>query len=172
MGRLFLTTRIGRRFLVSFLAISLLPIATLGWLAIKRSESALRVQTFAVLRAASDGAEAQLREFLHHLREQVLQVAGEPRVLEGFDSIVYNDRRPPGLSDLDDLLRKEQQSLPDVLEIFILTPDGHIVASSTRTNIGTNAFSADYFQRGQRSFYAGDMFKDPASGQITWVIAA
>ena len=56
MRRLFfLKTKIGRRFFTGFLAVSLLTPALVGWLAIRKAQSAIRQETLAVLRAGSDG---------------------------------------------------------------------------------------------------------------------
>ena len=72
LGRRVLKTKIGRRLLIVFLAISLLPLAALGWIAIRRAEAEIHRQTLHVLQAATDGSEAQLREFLEHLKSRTV----------------------------------------------------------------------------------------------------
>src|SRR4051812_30270864 len=76
----FLKTKIGRRFLLGFLAVSLLTPAVVGWFAIRKAESAVRQQTLAVLRTASDGVEAQLREFLYHFRTQLTHISQHEQI--------------------------------------------------------------------------------------------
>src|SRR5689334_1958943 len=83
----FLRTRIGQRFLVLFLAVSLLPLATMGWFAVKSSEEALRRQTLSVLHAASDGAEAQVRELLRGFQERMAEVAGNERIRQLMEAV-------------------------------------------------------------------------------------
>src|SRR4051812_43097685 len=171
----FLGTRVGRRFLALFLSISLVPLAAVAWFAVKRSESALRVQTLAVLRAASGGAEAQLREFLQHLKQQVLQIGRHRQVIANLRALTSTvDRETPPIlfAELDHLLALEQQSMADVQEIFILNPAGHLVASSAAEKVPDDFSSTEYFRRGQRSFFWGGPFKESASGRITWVVSA
>jgi len=170
---LFLTTRIGRRFLAIFLAISLLPLAMAGVCAIKRTESALQQQTDSILRTASNGAEAQLREFLRQLKGQALQLARDQRIRESLLlAVSHNPQTSAAVPNLDGLLASGHETAPDVLEIFILSPAGRVVASSTKQTLDTDLSSAEYFQRGQHAFFSGDVFKDAATGLLTWVIAA
>jgi signal transduction histidine kinase len=169
----FITTRIGRRFLAIFLGISLLPLAVLGFLGMKRSESALREQTTAILRAASNGAEAQLREFLRQLKGQTLELARDPRVREALHATVSpraGDSRP--VPSLDDLLALKQEVASDVLEISAVSPSGRVLGSSIRESVGADLSSAEYFHRGRRSFSFGDILKDSATGVLSWVMSA
>ena len=171
----FLGTRIGRRMLALFLGISLLPLGAVVWFALQRSEAALRVQTLAVLRAASGAAEAQLREFLQHVKYQVLQIARHQQLIVNVESLISSPGRAGTSSLLPDLTRflaDEQESIPEVQEIFILDPAGRLLASSAGEKIGDDFSSAEYFRRGQRAFFWGGPFKEPASGRITWVLAA
>src|SRR3954453_8694748 len=109
----FLGTRIGRRMLVLFLGISLLPLAAVVWFALQRSEAALRVQTLAVLQAASGAAEAQLREFLQHIKHQVLQIARHQQLIANVQSLTSTAGRaesPSLVRDLNRFLADEQES--------------------------------------------------------------
>ncbi len=87
-----LNTKIGQRFLAIFLAISLLPLAIIGGVAIRSSESAIRQQTLAILRAASDGAEAEVREFLDTLKEQTLELSDDETLTQVLEAVPRNGR--------------------------------------------------------------------------------
>ncbi len=169
-----LGTQIGQRFLAIFLAISLVPLVAMGWFSIKTSERALQQQTEAVLRSSADAAEAQLREFLGHLKQGLLGLARDEDLLRELPNYGA-DTAPEGRSaspTLAERLARQQRRLPDLQEVFVLSPDGRVVASSTRRNTGKDLKSADYFERGKESFYAGEIARDPESGETTWVMTA
>lgn len=171
----FLNTRIGRRFVAIFLTISLVPLLTMGWFALRSSESAVQRQTQSVLRAAADGAEAQLREFLRHLQEQTIGVAEDKKVREILESAETSSGPARVFSaspDMSRWLARLQEIESDTEEILVLTPDGRVVASSRQENIGRQFSSSEFFQRGLQKFFPGDVSTDPHSGALTWIMAA
>jgi signal transduction histidine kinase len=171
----FLRTRIGQRFLAVFLAISLVPLALAGWFAVWSSEAAIRQQTLAILRGASDGAEAQIREFLGHLKEQALDLAQDERVRGALEASsqpgvpAWRGQANPGIPKL---LTASRQRIPEVLEVLILTEDGHVAASSSLGNVGKDLSATSCFVQGRESFFNGEVEKDPATGEVTWFMSA
>ncbi len=163
-----LGTRIGQRFLALFLAVSLLPLAAMGWFAIRSSERALQRQTMNVLRAASDAAEAQLREFLANLKRELLELSRDPEFLRQL-----SDPSPASEpSSLAAWLARQQRRIPDLQEVFVLSPQGRVRASSARKNSGKDFSSAEFFVRGKESYYPGDVVNDPENRSLTWVMSA
>lgn len=167
----FLKTKIGRRFFTGVLAVSLCTPAVVGWLAIQTADSVIRQQTLAVLRTASDGVEAQLREFLDQFetllacvsqREQVRQLLGVSSSARAI---------PSDFRALSDLLVSQKQNLLEVEEIFFLNLKGMVLASSNVENVGQDYSSAQFFVQGKKSFLASDVFRDPQTGQIAWVMS-
>jgi signal transduction histidine kinase len=163
-----LNTRIGVRFLAMFLAISLLPLAVVDWYATRSSEAAVRQQTLAILRSASDGAEAQLREFLKTLKGQLLDFTEDEQVRDVLESA----SEPSTAAGLQRLLTGPQHRIPEVEEVFVVNPEGKVVASSDPGNLGKELRTTEYFERGRKSFFTGDLFKDPITGKATWVMTA
>src|SRR5688500_17446860 len=171
----FLNTRIGRRFVAIFLTISLVPLLTAGWFALRSSESAVQRQTQSVLRAAADGAEAQLREFLRHLQQQTTGVAEDKKIREILEWADTSTAPGPALSAATDLSRwlarlQEIESYTE--EILVLAADGRVVASSRRENVGREFSASEFFRRGLQKFFPGDVSSDPHSGVLTWIMAA
>jgi signal transduction histidine kinase len=168
-----LNTRIGQRFLAIFLAVSLLPLATVGWFAIRQGELSLHGQTLSVLRTASDGAEAQIREFLQHLKEQTLSLSRDNTIREALarlDSTASKDGFTP--AKLSEHLAVRQREFPDAREVFVIALNGRVVASAVSPNVGQDVSAAEYFRRGQRSFFPGDVLRERGTNRITWVMAA
>src|SRR3954468_3094515 len=143
----FLNTRIGRRFLAIFLTISLVPLLIAGWFALRSSQMAVSRQAESVLRAAADGAEAQLREFLKHLKEQTIGISEDKKIreiLEAADAAGATSGPSSAATDLSGLLARLHEIESDTEEIFVLTADGRVVASSTRENIGKQFSSREF----------------------------
>jgi C4-dicarboxylate-specific signal transduction histidine kinase len=171
----FLNTRIGRRLLAVFLATSLLPLVAVGWFAIKSSESALRRQSLSVLRAASDGAEAQVREFLLHLREATLAFSEDPGIrdaLEAMRSTAASHESVSASAELAEVSNSQKKRMPEAQEVFILDAAGKEVASSNAGLLGQDLSSKQCFVQGKLAYFPGDVARDPESGQISWVMAA
>src|SRR3954453_5300102 len=104
--KLLVRTRLGRRFLITFVLLSL-PIITAGWLGIRSAIQALRKQTHILLRVASDGAEAQVREFLDSLRRTTESgAAGE----EIRSALMSSD---PGTANLSRSLKRMRARVPE-----------------------------------------------------------
>ena len=166
----YLKTRIGRRFLAVFLIISLVPLSVMRWMAIRKSEAAIQDQTLAVVRAASDGAEAQLREFVQHLQEQLLQIAQDGSIQDALRTVEAAAESEKHSRTLSILLASRIPS--DVQEVFVLTSAGRVLASSANSNVNENLSTNEFFARGRESFFAGDVFPDLSSGKSTWIMAA
>ena len=167
----YLKTRIGRRFLVVFLVISLLPLLIMRWLAIQRSEAAIHEQTLTILRTASDGAEGQLREFIEHLKERLVQISRDERVrralrIQSTAKILVGDSRNANILDL----RQEMPS--DAEELFLITAHGGVLLSTSTQNVGADLSTNEYFLRGSESFFAGDISANSISREPKWVMTA
>jgi len=160
----FLTTKVGRRFLMIFF-VFLLPVVAAGWLGLRSVTSAIERQTHSVLRTASSGAEAELREFLLHLKQETLSLTEDAQIREALQTASGSP------ADIPEILKWQQRSIPEAREIFILAADGRVAASSQRENNGKDYSSAECFARGRQSFFPGDIRRS-ANGQITWFMAA
>ena len=165
----FLSTRIGRRLLAVFIAASLAPLLVVAWFTLSTTRATTEEQTHAVLRAAADGAEAQLREFLKHLEDQTLDFAQDHKLREILE-ISKADSTPTAA--LSSLLAHERGIFSEVQELFVVLPDGRLLASSTATNLSRDYTGADFFTYGQQGYFGGDVAIDPVNGRLTWVMAA
>jgi HAMP domain-containing protein len=163
----FLDTRIGQRFLAILLCSSLLPLLAMGWYAIKTSENALHQQNLSVLRASSSAAEAQLREFLFHLKLDTLALSNDIKIHDALaDGISTADQ-----TELEKLLSWRMGVLPEALEAIVIDGDGKLVASTDERRIVKDFGSAVFFAKGQASYFPGELTRDKA-GQISWIMSA
>jgi signal transduction histidine kinase len=148
-----------------FIAISL-PFVAAGWFGIRSTTSALKRQTELILRVASNGAEAQLREFLLHLKEETLALSVDGKMRNALEA-----GGPDDSHNVSEILISLRQRIPEAREIFVLTKEGRVAASSEPANAGRDRSSIEYFVEGQKSFFAGDVVRRP-DGETTWVMSA
>jgi signal transduction histidine kinase len=155
----------GRRFLATFILL-LLPFIAAGWIGVRSATSVLRKQTHEMLRVASNGAEAQVREFLLSIKRTT-----DARAVDGE---IRSALKSPEQSrtDLSDLLRRLQTRIPEAREIFCMNLEGGVVASSSPGMIGTDQSSSLEFQRGRESFNHGDIVREAGTGAIRWRTSA
>jgi len=62
------TSKIFRRFLLVFLALSLLPLITATWIILKHSVAEAHKQALIQLRIVADGVESEILEYLNYLK--------------------------------------------------------------------------------------------------------
>ena len=158
-------SRVGRRLLGGILLLSL-PLLAAGWFGIKGATDALRTQTHAVLRAASDGAEAQLREFLLGLQRTTESLAVDGEICASLQQT--NGRSV----DLAAALQRVQTRAPEALQVFAMDLDGRVVCSSSQSMTGERRASSPYFEQGRQSFCPGDIFRDDKTGELRWIMSA
>lgn len=160
----YINSRLGRRFVGMILSVALL-VGAMGWFGIRSASATIDKETHAMLRAASDGAEAQLREFLLYLR----------RTTEGFATDeVIRDAVNGGKAGAawPEVLTRLRLRIPEAQEVFCLDSKGRVVATSTPALVGRDFSGSDCFKLGRGGFYAGDLARDAEDGQIHWRMSA
>lgn len=162
--RRFLNTKVGRDFLRMFIILAILILGVVGF-GIHHTLAALKAQTGITLRATSNGAEAQLREFLLRIKDQTLSLSTDTDVR----NILLEAPKTEQLGNA--VLVSLRATLPEAREILVLSADGRVVASSRGASVGMQHGSETFFTEGQRAFYPGDIVRDPA-GEITWLVSA
>ncbi len=158
-------TRIGRRALRTFV-LFLLPLVTAGWIGERISTGAMRRQTQAMVRVASDGAEAQVREFLQSLRRTTESRASALEIRTVFSS----GREEP--FDLKANLHSLQRRIPEARELVCIDLHGKVIASSNAQLVGADAASWTEFRMGRESYYPGVIAGDPVQGLVHWRMSA
>lgn len=140
------------------------------WLAIQRSEGAISEQTFFALRAASDGAEAELREFLDQLKERLVQITRDRRINDAVRDAATQSKSKAAADDLAQIV---STMVPDdVQELWILNEHGEMLAGTLTGASDAKLARTEYFTRGVEAFYGGDVFRDPSSGRLGWIMSA
>ncbi len=93
----------------------------------------------------ADGAEAQIREFLLHLKEKTIGLSRDKAIratLESSDS-AKDSARLTIASRLSEDFAERQQEFPDAQEIFVIDPHGRVLASSVSASVGRDVCESD-----------------------------
>jgi signal transduction histidine kinase len=163
--QLFIRTRLGKRFLGAFFVL-FIPFIAAGWLSIQIATELLHGQTNLLLRVASNGAEAQLREFLNSLKRITEACAAEPEIISALQS------GEQGSYDLGDLVQQVRERSPELRAIVCMDLEGKVIASSSPEYLGKDESNSPEFQQGQNSYFCGDIVRDPGTGLVRWRMSA
>lgn len=158
-------SRIGRRCLGAFFLLYV-PVVIAGWFVIRSATEALQVQTHAVLRAASDGAEAQLREFLSSLKRTTTSFGNDVEIRV---SLEVGNSQPLNMTQV---LARVRTRVPEAQGIFWMNLQGRVVAGSEKQVVGKEESGEPYFEQGRLSFYPGDLVRDSKTGELNWIMSA
>ena len=142
----------------------MLPLVAVGWWGMRRASAAIQQQAHGELRAASDGAEAQLREFLLSVKRTTEALAEE----DGIRKLARSQERATVLSEVFAKLRRR---IPEVQELFYFDVTGRVVGASGSELAGRQLTGSSLFTRGRQSFYAGDVLPDE-KGILRWRMSA
>ena len=170
---MFLTSKIFRRFLFSFLALSLIPLILVAWLTLIHGRSEVYKQSLAQLRVLADGAQAQISEYLNYLKHRTAGFCSDEFII---NAIIKADRHPEDKQSIErlnhHLVFNKLPTFPECVEIFIINTKGCVIASSDVSSIGNDFSQMSSFLNGQKSIYVSDIFRDTKTGQIIWVVSA
>ncbi len=170
---MFLTSKIFRRFLFSFLALSLIPLILVAWITLIHGRAEVYKQSLTQLRIAADGAEAQVSEYLNYLKYRTSGFCSDVFVT---NAIIKANRHPENKQTIEKLnyhlAFNKLPTFPECIETFITNTKGVVVASSDVSSIGNDLSQMSYFLNGQKSIYVSDVFRETKTGQITWVVSA
>src|SRR4051794_18034007 len=163
--QLLLRTRVGRRLLFIFLGVSLLPVIVVGWVSLRKGDQEIHRETHAVLRAASDGAESELREFLDHLKTRAISISLDALIRDTAEA--GSDQYS---ADLNRHLEQLSSQFSESEELLALNKNGRAFAASNTNRIGRDFGNDEFFRNGLEHPYVGDVFRD-RDGVLTWMIS-
>ncbi len=172
-AQMFLTSKISRRFLFSFLALSLIPLILVAWITLIHGRSEVYKQSLTQLRIAADGAEAQVNEYLNYLKHRTDGFSSDEFIRNAIIRINKHPEDKQIIKHLNHhLVFNKLPTFPECVETFIINTNGCVIASSDVSGIGNDFSQTNYFLNGQKSIYPSDIFRNTKTGQITWIVSA
>jgi len=167
-------TKIGQRVLLVFFPLALIPLLGIGWTATFIAKRAIHRQTLSSLQAASDGAEAELREFIADVKDRTVSFSLDGLIRDSVESLRDHPSNAVGSARmvLQTSLEQKREAFPDSEELFVLDLQGRVLSSTASGAIGKSRSEADFFQAGQKGVFVSDIFSDAFTGKPTWMFAA
>jgi signal transduction histidine kinase len=159
-----LRSKLGRGLIGSFFLLAL-PLFFAGWLSLHNATQAIDVEAHQVLRSASDGAEAQLRELLGGYKRALLSLTRSSAVLECLKG------GGPGEAKLLPLLDRLKVTEPQIQEIFCLNARGKVIGSVPASVPSEGDATTPVFVGSGDSFSFGDVIRG-ANGKLQWRMSA
>lgn len=167
------TSKIFRRFLVVFLALSLIPSIIAALVILRYSIAEVHKQSLTQLHILAESVESQVLKQLVYLKDKTTEFSSDKFII---NTVTKYYRNPTYKQIIDHLNRyvtfAKLPTFPECIETFIMDINGMVIASSSAPNIGKDLSNTDYFFHGQKSAYASDIFREKGTGQITWIVSA
>lgn len=165
---------VGRKLIVSFLALSLIPIAIIGFTSYLSAKRALQQQALNSLTAIAQGREIAIGLHLEAEKELCRAFASDGFIREILEKIKQKGSESENLSqELNEYLLKEKLPLaPNSYEIMVLDLEGRIVASSDKGSVGSDKSRDDYFIGGKKGVHIKDIYFSKTTGKESLACSA
>ena len=165
-------SKIFRRFLTAYLPVTLAPLIIVAFIALWYGRIEIRDQTFKQLQIATDGAEAQVLDYLNYLKIQTSGYSASKVIVDTLKKHYYSRAgNNKNIRDLNRYLTYSLKNFPECVEMFVLDVNGRVIASSDASNTGKDLSETDYFLNGRKTVYVSDIFREEETGRITWLVS-
>lgn len=129
------TSKIFRRFLVVFLALSLIPPIIASLVILKYSISEVHRQSLTQLHIAVDGAEAQVLQYLHFLKDKTTGFASDKFIVTTLEKCYKYPANWHFINRLNYYLAFDKlPTFPVCIETFVLDLHGRVIASTNTSH--------------------------------------
>jgi C4-dicarboxylate-specific signal transduction histidine kinase len=152
--------RIGFKLTISFLLLTLVPVALIAFFVNVYSRDSLLSQGATSLQSAGRSTVRQLESELSEQREYVTIVGQMPEVIR----FAQNQTDTTAVDSALRVLRVAVNKSPDYESIAIVSPQGKVILSSAATDIGTDLQFRPYFQEAMKG---ASYISDPSVSVIT-----
>jgi len=149
------------RFISWFLFIALVPMAVIGYLSYNNAHEALNEAHFEQMDAASEIAEKALQ----------VNFDADFKTIEGLSisrAFQVREFTPEAIWEMNSQLKDLLKKVDNFYEVFLLSPDGRVVASSDEKSIGENKSQDEYFlgAKAAKGNYLKDIYLSSSTGEI------
>jgi signal transduction histidine kinase/HAMP domain-containing protein len=140
--------KINRKLILSFLLISLVPLAVTSIFSYFNAEKALTQQVFNQLESVAAIQQSRVESIVDQNLERLVLVSSRTQLRLSLESFI-RDPKSEDQDKMNRILLDARSSISGFKDISLLTPDGKIVASTDMTKIGTKHSNEEFFIRGQ-----------------------
>jgi signal transduction histidine kinase len=160
--------RVRTRILVTFLAIALLPLITIGLVFFMLGENAFRDQVLRQLQSTASIQKERVKSLLQQDFERLSLMESRTLLRQSLQSFSSN-RDQASLNAMTASLKDAQSSIPDFKTISVLGLDGTMIASTDPSRVGKSQAGESYFQLGKEGNDVGVFFLGPDNNLMQYL---
>lgn len=160
------------RVFVIFLAVAIVAVSVLGFIAYFAGENILQRQILDSYKNISNSREGEIMMVLEEAKTEFSLLTGDYHVRELTEKIVKNDPDAQrSLQELTAYIKNFLSVSKNSYEYFIVDMRGKILASTEEAHVGVDRTKDEYFINGQKGLYIKDVNKSDLTGQVGFVVA-
>ncbi len=160
------------RVFVIFLAVAIVAVSVLGFIAYFAEENILQRQILDSYKNISNSREGEIMMVLEEAKTEFSLLTGDYHVRELTEKIVKNDPDAQrSLQELTAYIKNFLSVSKNSYEYFIVDMRGKILASTEEAHVGVDRTKDEYFINGQKGLYIKDVNKSDLTGQVGFVVA-
>ncbi|MBI5417722.1 methyl-accepting chemotaxis protein [Candidatus Poribacteria bacterium] len=162
------------KIIILFLAVSLIPIAIIGYMSYASGKDSLQKQLFDALATTVSSRQMSIIIHLEGEQETIKTLATDSFIHDVFEKISKKTSDTDKLSqELSEYLLNDKIPLNEhVTEIMIINLEGKIVASSNKKDIGADKSSDEYFIGGSKGTYVKDVYLSKTTSEESIAFSA
>ncbi|MEI8350133.1 MAG: methyl-accepting chemotaxis protein [Candidatus Omnitrophota bacterium] len=156
------------KLLFSFLVVSLVPIAIVGYFSFSLGRDAIKKQVLNDFGAIGHGREENMVSYLHEKERRTDSFCKDRFILESMEKISSKSADSTLLTqELTKYLTEDKMPVDSqIYSIYILNPQGKIIVSTEKDMVGVDKSQDDYFINGKNDIHIKDAYM-ASSGKPT-----
>lgn len=160
--------KIGAELVIIFLSISIVPLTTLGTIISLRMEQRITEQTLWHMEALASVQEQEVRTIVSNKIDSLASFTSRPQLTTEIDNYIAN-RTTLSKYIVDVHLSIAKSNNPSFKEIYLLDPEGIVVASTNESEIGASFSNSTFFVDGKEANTLSNFFFDHNQQPRFWL---
>ena len=163
----FISKSLKSKLILLLLAVSLIPIAFVGYMSYLSGKTTIQKQFLDSLTTIVESRETSIILYLKTKSGKVQDFSSDGLIRDSLEKI--NQKGPDTKRLSDDLnkhlLENKKPLDPDCYDISILNLDGKVVAATNKDKIGSDKSNDDYFVEGKKGIYVKSVYHSETTGK-------
>jgi methyl-accepting chemotaxis protein len=170
----FINKSLMTKLILLFMAVSLVPVAILGYLSYSSGKAVMRRQFIDSLTTIADSREVAIVLYLKGKEGRALDFSSDGFIRDTLENI---HQKTPEAKQLGEelnrhLLENKKPLDTDCQETFVLNLEGKVAASSEKDNVGKDKSGDEYFAEGKKGIFTQLSYRQERKGKGYITISA
>src|SRR3972149_563994 len=170
----FISKSLKSKLILLLLAVSLIPIAFVGYMSYLSGKTTIQKQFLDSLTTIVESRETSIILYLKTKAGKVQDFSSDGLIRDGLEKI--NQKGPDTKRLSDDLnkhlLENKKPLDPDCCDISILNLEGRVAASTDKGKIGGDKSDDDYFNEGKKGIPVTSVYRSETTGKDLIAVSA